>query len=154
MATSPTGTSMSTTPTTTVTSSTSSAVLSPPLSANPDSQTEPATLPPNVITLQRTAQLDVLYTIIRDKNTGRGDFIFYSDRIIRLLVRFSFLSLLFPPFFSFSLSFFLVFPFTVVSHLRIRPSFFFSFPLPLPPKLARTYLRFFLGCVCDRSKRV
>lgn len=25
-------------------------------------------------------------TIIRDSNTGRGDFIFYADRIIRLLV--------------------------------------------------------------------
>ncbi|KAF9236420.1 uracil phosphoribosyltransferase-domain-containing protein [Melanogaster broomeanus] len=27
-----------------------------------------------------------LYTIIRDKTTSRGDFLFYSDRIIRLLV--------------------------------------------------------------------
>ncbi|KAH8914279.1 hypothetical protein BT69DRAFT_1183100, partial [Atractiella rhizophila] len=27
-----------------------------------------------------------LLTIIRDKDTPRGDFIFYSDRIIRLLV--------------------------------------------------------------------
>jgi hypothetical protein len=55
--------------------------------SNPTSQTAPATLPPNVITLKQTAQLEALYTIIRDKNTGRGDFIFYSDRIIRLLVR-------------------------------------------------------------------
>jgi len=31
-------------------------------------------------------QLAGLLTIIRDKNTNRGDFIFYSDRIIRLLV--------------------------------------------------------------------
>jgi hypothetical protein len=47
----------------------------------------PASLPPNVITLKQTAQLEALYTIIRDKDTSRGDFIFYSDRIIRLLVR-------------------------------------------------------------------
>lgn len=41
---------------------------------------------PSVFTLRRTAQLEALYTIIRDKDTSRGDFIFYSDRIIRLLV--------------------------------------------------------------------
>jgi hypothetical protein len=39
-----------------------------------------------VFTLPQTAQLEALYTIIRDKNTARGDFLFYSDRIIRLLV--------------------------------------------------------------------
>ena len=33
-----------------------------------------------------TPQLQVLYTLIRDKKTKREDFIFYSDRIIRLLV--------------------------------------------------------------------
>jgi uracil phosphoribosyltransferase len=44
------------------------------------------TLPPSVFTLPQTAQLEALYTIIRDKNTSRGDFLFYSDRIIRLLV--------------------------------------------------------------------
>lgn len=43
-------------------------------------------LPPSVFTLPQTAQLEALYTIIRDKNTPRGDFLFYSDRIIRLLV--------------------------------------------------------------------
>lgn len=43
-------------------------------------------IPPSVFTLRHTAQLEALYTIIRDKNTSRGDFIFYSDRIIRLLV--------------------------------------------------------------------
>lgn len=43
-------------------------------------------VPPSVFTLRRTAQLEALYTIIRDKDTSRGDFIFYSDRIIRLLV--------------------------------------------------------------------
>jgi uracil phosphoribosyltransferase len=48
--------------------------------------TAPAALPPSVFTLPQTAQLEALYTIIRDKNTARGDFLFYSDRIIRLLV--------------------------------------------------------------------
>ncbi|KAG6890191.1 Uracil phosphoribosyltransferase, synthesizes UMP from uracil [Termitomyces sp. T32_za158] len=43
-------------------------------------------LPKSVYTLPQTAQLEALYTIIRDKNTSRGDFLFYSDRIIRLLV--------------------------------------------------------------------
>jgi hypothetical protein len=62
------------------------AVASLTATSNPTSQTAPASLPPNVITLKQTAQLEALYTIIRNKNTGRGDFIFYSDRIIRLLV--------------------------------------------------------------------
>jgi Uracil phosphoribosyltransferase len=52
----------------------------------PTSQTSPASLPPSVFTLPQTAQLEALFTIIRDKNTSRGDFLFYSDRIIRLLV--------------------------------------------------------------------
>ena len=52
----------------------------------PTSQTTPASLPPSVFTLPQTAQLEALYTIIRDKETSRGDFLFYSDRIIRLLV--------------------------------------------------------------------
>lgn len=39
-----------------------------------------------MFTLPQTAQLEALYTIIRDKTTSRGDFLFYSDRIIRLLV--------------------------------------------------------------------
>jgi uracil phosphoribosyltransferase len=43
-------------------------------------------LPESVFTLKQTAQLEALYTIIRDKDTSRGDFLFYSDRIIRLLV--------------------------------------------------------------------
>nr|VWP01327.1 Chitinase (EC [Ganoderma boninense] len=46
----------------------------------------PEPLPPSVYTLPHTAQLEALYTIIRDKETTRGDFLFYSDRIIRLLV--------------------------------------------------------------------
>src|SRR3954451_11856974 len=53
---------------------------------SPTSQTAPASLPPSVFTLPQTAQLEALYTIIRDKNSSRGDFLFYSDRIIRLLV--------------------------------------------------------------------
>lgn len=52
----------------------------------PTSQTTPASLPPSVFTLPQTAQLEALYTIIRNKETSRGDFLFYSDRIIRLLV--------------------------------------------------------------------
>jgi len=43
-------------------------------------------LPLSVFTLPQTAQLEALYTIIRSKETSRGDFLFYSDRIIRLLV--------------------------------------------------------------------
>ncbi|KIY53616.1 PRTase-like protein [Fistulina hepatica ATCC 64428] len=43
-------------------------------------------LPPNVFTLAQTPQLEALFTIIRNKDTSRGDFLFYSDRIIRLLV--------------------------------------------------------------------
>ncbi|GAA6012520.1 hypothetical protein JCM8202_003357 [Rhodotorula sphaerocarpa] len=46
----------------------------------------PSDLPPNTCALSRTGQLAGLLTAIRDKNTARGDFIFYSDRIIRLLV--------------------------------------------------------------------
>lgn len=57
-----------------------------PANANPTSQNASAAIPASVITLKQTAQLEALYTIIRDKNTSRGDFIFYSDRIIRLLV--------------------------------------------------------------------
>ncbi|KAG9096986.1 Uracil phosphoribosyltransferase, synthesizes UMP from uracil [Ceratobasidium sp. 370] len=56
------------------------------VSDHPSSQTCPAALPPNVVTLPQTAQLEALYTIIRNKDTSRGDFIFYTDRIIRLLV--------------------------------------------------------------------
>ncbi|KII96175.1 hypothetical protein PLICRDRAFT_35118 [Plicaturopsis crispa FD-325 SS-3] len=52
----------------------------------PTSQSTPSALPPSVFTLPRTAQLEALFTIIRDKDTNRGDFLFYSDRIIRLLV--------------------------------------------------------------------
>lgn len=40
----------------------------------------------SVTVLPQTNQLRGLYSIIRDKSTSRSDFIFYSDRIIRLLV--------------------------------------------------------------------
>lgn len=40
----------------------------------------------NLIVLPQTKQLIGLYSIIRDNTTKRGDFVFYSDRIIRLLV--------------------------------------------------------------------
>ncbi|KAI0019625.1 uracil phosphoribosyltransferase-domain-containing protein [Xylariomycetidae sp. FL0641] len=40
----------------------------------------------NVVILPQTPQLIALLTMIRDKNTPRADFIFYSNRIIRLLV--------------------------------------------------------------------
>ncbi|KAM0746550.1 PRTase-like protein [Meredithblackwellia eburnea MCA 4105] len=48
--------------------------------------TSPKELPANAFALPRTNQLSGLLTIIRDHNTNRSDFIFYSDRIIRLLV--------------------------------------------------------------------
>ena len=40
----------------------------------------------NLIVLKYTPQLNALYTIIRDRQTKRKDFIFYSDRIMRLLI--------------------------------------------------------------------
>ncbi|KAF2456828.1 uracil phosphoribosyltransferase-domain-containing protein [Lineolata rhizophorae] len=40
----------------------------------------------NVTILPQTPQLIALLTMIRDRDTGRADFIFYSNRIIRLLV--------------------------------------------------------------------
>lgn len=40
----------------------------------------------NVLLLPQTNQLLGLYSIIRSKETRRSDFVFYSDRIIRLLV--------------------------------------------------------------------
>ncbi|KAG6353928.1 Uracil phosphoribosyltransferase, synthesizes UMP from uracil [Diaporthe eres] len=57
----------------------------------PDSQKPKATVSKeptqqNVTVLNQTPQLIALLTKIRDKSTDRGDFIFYSNRIIRLLV--------------------------------------------------------------------
>ncbi|KAE8212125.1 hypothetical protein CF319_g3734 [Tilletia indica] len=43
-------------------------------------------LPPNATRLPQTNQLNACLTIIRDQKTPREQFIFYSDRIIRLLV--------------------------------------------------------------------
>ena len=40
----------------------------------------------NIFELNYTPQLKALYTFIRDRNTKRKEFIFYSDRIIRLLI--------------------------------------------------------------------
>ncbi|MCJ1248306.1 Uracil phosphoribosyltransferase, synthesizes UMP from uracil [Trapelia coarctata] len=70
-------------------------VLSPTQSVGPDyrseSQKPTATVSTeisyeNVHVLPQTPQLISLMTMIRDRNTPRADFIFYSNRIIRLLV--------------------------------------------------------------------
>jgi uracil phosphoribosyltransferase len=50
------------------------------------SGTENYQLPKQVQLLPQTTQLRGLMSIVRDKNTPRADFIFYADRIIRLLV--------------------------------------------------------------------
>lgn len=50
------------------------------------SGTENYQLPEQVQLLAQTTQLKGLMTIIRSKETARSDFIFYADRIIRLLV--------------------------------------------------------------------
>lgn len=39
-----------------------------------------------MVQLPQTQQLKALMTIIRDQNTKRADFVFYADRIIRILV--------------------------------------------------------------------
>eukprot|EP01137_Pigoraptor_chileana_P018012 Opistho-2@76877 len=44
------------------------------------------TPPSQVKVVECTPQVAELFTIIRDKRTSRGDFIFYSDRLIRLVV--------------------------------------------------------------------
>ncbi|KAK7459644.1 Uracil phosphoribosyltransferase, synthesizes UMP from uracil [Stygiomarasmius scandens] len=64
----------------------SSLMSSPNEITSSNSNPSNASLPPSVYTLKPTAQLEALYTIIRNKETSRGDFLFYSDRIIRLLV--------------------------------------------------------------------
>lgn len=40
----------------------------------------------NLIVLPYTPQLEALFTIIRNKETKRNEFIFYSERVIRLLI--------------------------------------------------------------------
>lgn len=42
--------------------------------------------PSSVLVLEQTNQLVGLYTVIRDRRTSRSDFVFYADRIMRLLV--------------------------------------------------------------------
>jgi len=62
--------------------------------SSPTTTTRPASgsnanrahLPDNALVLAPTAQLQALLTVIRDEKTPRGDFVFTSDRIIRLLV--------------------------------------------------------------------
>ena len=41
---------------------------------------------PHLLVMPMTPQLIALHTIIRDKETSRDDFVFYSNRIIRLLL--------------------------------------------------------------------
>ncbi|KAG0370838.1 Uracil phosphoribosyltransferase, synthesizes UMP from uracil [Gamsiella multidivaricata] len=48
---------------------------------------EPHFVPPPQVTLLRpTPQLQAMMSVIRDRNTIRADFVFYADRIIRLLI--------------------------------------------------------------------
>nr|prf uracil phosporibosyltransferase [Toxoplasma gondii] len=41
---------------------------------------------PNVVLMKQTAQLRAMMTIIRDKETPKEEFVFYADRLIRLLI--------------------------------------------------------------------
>eukprot|EP01064_Diplonema_japonicum_P023753 TRINITY_DN34171_c0_g1_i1.p1 TRINITY_DN34171_c0_g1~~TRINITY_DN34171_c0_g1_i1.p1 ORF type:complete len:268 (+),score=89.02 TRINITY_DN34171_c0_g1_i1:24-806(+) len=41
---------------------------------------------PTVHVLSMTAQMKAIHTIIRDKNTSRQDFVFFSDRLMRVLI--------------------------------------------------------------------
>ncbi|CAB5310952.1 unnamed protein product [Rhizophagus irregularis] len=43
-------------------------------------------IPENVIILDQTSQLKGIHTIIRDKNTHLDDFIFYSERLVAIIV--------------------------------------------------------------------
>ena len=52
---------------------------------------------PQVIVLENSPELSALMLIIRDRETSRGDFIFYSDRVIRYLVEEALNHLLFEP---------------------------------------------------------
>lgn len=47
---------------------------------------EGAPLPTNVLVLPETKQLRALFTIIRNRETKRDDFVYYSERIMRLLL--------------------------------------------------------------------
>lgn len=57
-----------------------------PSSEKPTATVSQPASSPNVHILPQTPQLIALLTMIRDKNTQRADFIFYSNRIMRLLV--------------------------------------------------------------------
>ena len=91
-----------------------------------------------------------LHTIIRNKDTNRADFVFYSDRLIRLLIEegivsffFSFFFFFFSFFFFFFFFFFLFFSFF---------SFFFLFFLFLSLSLfGQSYTRIFLS-LCEYGK--
>ena len=50
-------------------------------------------LPNSLHKLEETPQIKLLHTIIRNKETSRDDFIFYSNRLMRLLIEYA-LSLL------------------------------------------------------------
>ncbi|KAJ1919501.1 Uridine kinase [Mycoemilia scoparia] len=45
-----------------------------------------STLPDSLIVMKQTPQLKAIHTIIRDKDVPRSDFVFYSDRISRLVI--------------------------------------------------------------------
>ncbi|XP_054160999.1 uracil phosphoribosyltransferase homolog [Oppia nitens] len=55
---------------------------------NTNTKTSPKTSQrfPNLILLSTNDQIQELQTIIRDKSTSRSDFVFYADRLIRLVV--------------------------------------------------------------------
>ncbi|KAJ1674321.1 Uridine kinase, partial [Spiromyces aspiralis] len=44
------------------------------------------TLPDSLIIMRETPQIKAIHTIIRDKTTPRADFVFYSDRVSRLVI--------------------------------------------------------------------
>ena len=50
-------------------------------------------LPTSLHKLEETPQIKLLHTIIRNKETNRDEFIFYSNRLMRLLIEYA-LSLL------------------------------------------------------------
>ncbi len=58
-------------------------------------------LPASLHKLEETPQIKLLHTIIRNKETNRDEFIFYSNRLMRLLIEYA-LSLL--PFDVFNLN--------------------------------------------------
>jgi len=51
-----------------------------------DEETPTKLIPPNVSVLNYSQEVQYIHTIIRDKNTQRDDFIFYSDRLSRLVI--------------------------------------------------------------------